>query len=247
MSAKARKHIAIRAVKALKPGEAVRDNEVRGFGCRRQRDARVYFLRTRYRGKREYFTIGEHGSPWTPEKARDEAKRILGDIAAGKDSALAREAERTAPDIREACRAVFPGARGSKTEAADGDGIPGAFGPVHPAGTGAYPGTGRDPRGRGAAPSLHAGDAAAGEPRPCRAVQAVQLGRKIRLSPGRLQPMPARGALPPRAGANASCRKPNLRTLPKRWRKPSGRAPSRPTSLPPCGSWCSRARAFRKC
>ena len=107
MSAKARKHIAIRAVKALKPGEAVRDNEVRGFGCRRQRDARVYFLRTRYRGKREYFTIGEHGSPWTPEKARDEAKRILGDIAAGKDSALAREAERTAPDIERLAERFF--------------------------------------------------------------------------------------------------------------------------------------------
>ena len=31
--------------------------------------------------------IGPHGSPWTPEKARKEAKRLLGLVAGGKDPA----------------------------------------------------------------------------------------------------------------------------------------------------------------
>jgi len=32
-------------------------------------------------------TIGQHGSPWTPDTARDEAKRILGLVATGRDPA----------------------------------------------------------------------------------------------------------------------------------------------------------------
>jgi integrase len=32
-------------------------------------------------------TIGQHGSPWTPDTARDEAKRILGLVAVGRDPA----------------------------------------------------------------------------------------------------------------------------------------------------------------
>jgi integrase len=36
-------------------------------------------------GKQQFFTIGRHGSPWTPDKARKEAKRVLGLVADGKD------------------------------------------------------------------------------------------------------------------------------------------------------------------
>jgi integrase len=39
-------------------------------------------------------TIGKHGSPWTPETAWAEAKRLLAEVAAGRDPAKAREAER---------------------------------------------------------------------------------------------------------------------------------------------------------
>jgi integrase len=38
-------------------------------------------------GRQRFFTIGPHGSPWTPEKARREAKRLLGLVADGKDPA----------------------------------------------------------------------------------------------------------------------------------------------------------------
>jgi integrase len=41
-------------------------------------------------------TIGKHGSPWTPETARAEAKRLLAEAAAGRDPATARREERHA-------------------------------------------------------------------------------------------------------------------------------------------------------
>jgi integrase len=39
-------------------------------------------------------TIGKHGSPWTPEMARTEAKRLLAEVAAGRDPAMMRRGER---------------------------------------------------------------------------------------------------------------------------------------------------------
>ena len=41
-------------------------------------------------------TIGKHGSPWTPETARIEAKRLLAEVAAGRDPARARQEDRKA-------------------------------------------------------------------------------------------------------------------------------------------------------
>jgi integrase len=41
-------------------------------------------------------TIGKHGSPWTPEQARAEAKRLLAEVARGGDPARERKEERTA-------------------------------------------------------------------------------------------------------------------------------------------------------
>ncbi|OPY98902.1 integrase [Bradyrhizobium sacchari] len=83
--------ITIRAVQALAPGEAIWDaghkEAVRGFGVRRQRDQATYVLKYRLFGRQRFFTIGRHGSPWTPEKARREAKRLLGLVADGKDPA----------------------------------------------------------------------------------------------------------------------------------------------------------------
>jgi integrase len=44
-------------------------------------------------------TIGKHGSPWTPEQARIEARRLLGQIAAGNDPLAARHDGRKAPTV----------------------------------------------------------------------------------------------------------------------------------------------------
>ncbi|CAL75161.1 putative phage-like integrase [Bradyrhizobium sp. ORS 278] len=87
--------ITVRTVQSLGPGEAIWDADhkeaVRGFGVRRQRGTPVYVLKFRASGRQRFFTIGPHGSPWTPEKARKEAKRLLGLVAQGKDPAAERE------------------------------------------------------------------------------------------------------------------------------------------------------------
>ncbi len=41
-------------------------------------------------GRTRRYTIGEHGSPWTPHTARQEAKRLLGEVRAGRDPAAER-------------------------------------------------------------------------------------------------------------------------------------------------------------
>ena len=73
-----------RAVDALADG-IMWDPEVRGFGVRARGDGKFYLLKFRDAGgKQRWHTIGRHGSPWTPETARREAKRLLGEVAAGK-------------------------------------------------------------------------------------------------------------------------------------------------------------------
>ena len=70
--------ITIRAVQSPAPGETIWDaghrQAVRGFGVRRQHGLPVYVVKYRAFGRQRFFTIGPHGSPWTPEKARKEAK-----------------------------------------------------------------------------------------------------------------------------------------------------------------------------
>jgi hypothetical protein len=48
-----------------------------------------------------WLTIGRHGSPWTPETARKEAKELLGLIAKGKDPATAKSMARNALSVRD--------------------------------------------------------------------------------------------------------------------------------------------------
>jgi integrase len=61
------------------------DSTVKGFGARRQRDGVFYYLRYRHNGAQIMKSIGRAGSPWTPDTARNEAKRLLGVVAAGAD------------------------------------------------------------------------------------------------------------------------------------------------------------------
>jgi hypothetical protein len=87
-------NITIRAVQALQKGEAIWDaghkEAVRGFGVRRQRDQATYVVKYRIHGSQRFVTIGPHGSPWTPDTARREAKKLLGQVAGGKDPADAK-------------------------------------------------------------------------------------------------------------------------------------------------------------
>jgi integrase len=100
-----------RSVEALKPGaggaEAVLwDSELKGFGVRVQRgDTKSYLLHYRVGTGRgaplRKLTIGRHGSPWAPEQARAEAKRLLGLVAQGKDPAGAKAEAKAAPTVAE--------------------------------------------------------------------------------------------------------------------------------------------------
>src|SRR5918998_5228734 len=87
------------AVDRLSPGEMVWDAEIRGFGVRCQRRDRVYMVKYRSQGRQRWFTIGKHGSPWTPELARREAKRLLGLVAEGKDPADTKRKDRSAATV----------------------------------------------------------------------------------------------------------------------------------------------------
>jgi integrase len=56
-----------------------------GFGARRQLKGVFYYLRYRHNGAQRMHSIGRHGAPWTPDTARNEARRLLGLVATGID------------------------------------------------------------------------------------------------------------------------------------------------------------------
>src|SRR5271166_876013 len=100
--------ISLEVVRSLKPGELAWDGgkgAVSRFGARRQKgDAVVYVVKYRTKdGRQRWHTIGRHGSPWTPDMARDEARRILGEVADGKDPASAKAEARKAKTVAELC------------------------------------------------------------------------------------------------------------------------------------------------
>src|SRR3954462_3140377 len=106
-----RNKITKRAVDALKPGpngaEAVLwDTEVKGVGVRVQRGGSKsyivhYRVGTGRRAPLRKVTIGKHGSPWTPDSARGEAKRLLGLVETGADPAGDKVARQEAPTVAE--------------------------------------------------------------------------------------------------------------------------------------------------
>ena len=77
------------------------DADVRGFGVRRQQRDASYVLKVRVGTRQRFLTIGRHGAPWTPETARREARRLLGEIAAGRDPADARAARKHSSTFNE--------------------------------------------------------------------------------------------------------------------------------------------------
>jgi integrase len=87
--------ISIRTVEALAAGQTLWDTTVSGFGVRRQTTAAVYVLKYRSGGRQRFLTIGKHG-PLTPDKARREAKRLLGEVATGSDPATAKAEAKSA-------------------------------------------------------------------------------------------------------------------------------------------------------
>lgn len=86
-------------VEKLPLGGLLWDEDLHGFGVRRQRGKPVYFVKLRIEGKQRWLTIGTHGSPWTAQTARAEAKRLIGSIAGGNDPATVRDLKRREPTL----------------------------------------------------------------------------------------------------------------------------------------------------
>ena len=86
-----------RAVDAARPTSRdtfLWDTEVKGFGLKATPAGnRIYVLQARLNGRLRRWTIGKHGSPITPDEARDKAIQWLGMIAKGDDPSEA-EAKR---------------------------------------------------------------------------------------------------------------------------------------------------------
>src|SRR5215467_8378590 len=108
--------VGLRQVRALKPGETVWDPKLPGFGARRQKSevvSYVLFYRTK-EGRQRWFTIGRHGAPWTPESARVEARKLLGEAADGADPAADKQSQRKASTVAELCDAYLTDAKAGR-------------------------------------------------------------------------------------------------------------------------------------
>jgi integrase len=111
-----RQRIGLRQVRALKPGDTVWDASLSGFGARRQKSEAVSYV-LYYRtgeGRQRWYTIGRHGAPWTAETAREEAKRLLGDVAHKADPAAEKRARRKAQTVSELCDLYFGDAKAGR-------------------------------------------------------------------------------------------------------------------------------------
>jgi integrase len=99
-----RTRIGLREVRALCPGEIAWDGAVAGFGARRQSGPAItYIVKFRTKeGRQRWHVIGRHGV-LTPETARQEARRILGDVVKGADPAAEKQTARKAKTVAELC------------------------------------------------------------------------------------------------------------------------------------------------
>lgn len=100
--AQSKKRIGIRDIAALPVNSVIWDSTVTGFGARRQRGESVsYILYFRTKdGRQHKITIGRHGAPWTPDTARAEAQRLLGEVVVkGKSPTAARLSVQTVAEL----------------------------------------------------------------------------------------------------------------------------------------------------
>jgi|ERR1700722_10255519 hypothetical protein len=100
--------ITIKSVAAIPLNRTVWDKgkgAVAGFGARRQKgEAVAYVLKYRTAsGRQRWHTIGRHGAPWTPELARAEARRVLGEVTKGADPAEEKLQGRKGKTVAELC------------------------------------------------------------------------------------------------------------------------------------------------
>jgi integrase len=106
-------------VDALPPGGTIWDEgkgAVAGFFARRQKSPAVSFV-VFYRtagGRQRFQTIGRYGAPWTVVAAREEARRLLGLVAAGGDPAGDKQEARKAENVGDLCDAYIADAEAGR-------------------------------------------------------------------------------------------------------------------------------------
>jgi integrase len=106
ISTPSRSRLGLRDIRSVQPGQTVWDGSVSGFGARRQGGQVVSYIvvyRTRD-GRQRTYTIGKHGSPWMPETARQEARRVLGEVVQGADPLADKIVGRKAITVAELCQ-----------------------------------------------------------------------------------------------------------------------------------------------
>lgn len=126
MSHSDRRKITKRLVDSIQPLEGediiIWDTELSGFRLRvRPTGRKVYEVRYRIEGSatQRQLTIGRHGSPWTPDAARDRARSILHAASQGEDLLETRQAARASLTVAALCEAYLrdgPGHKPTKRE-----------------------------------------------------------------------------------------------------------------------------------
>ena len=111
--------LTIKTIAAIPPGKTAWDDgrgAVTGFGARRQTgDSVAYIIKYRTAdGRQRWHTIGRHGSPWTPDLARAEARRLLVDVAKGDDPAAEKQQGRKAATVAQLCDEYLEAAKAGR-------------------------------------------------------------------------------------------------------------------------------------
>jgi integrase len=87
------------------------DSDIRGFGLKvTPSGQKIYIVQYRTGGREtsmRRYTIGKHGSPWTPETARREAVEIKARVTQGEDPAAQKLAARNDMTANELCDVYF--------------------------------------------------------------------------------------------------------------------------------------------
>ena len=109
-------------VDGAKPGERdyfVWDGDLKGFGFKVSKGGRKSYV-CQYRtaggraGASRRMTIGVHGSPWTVDQARTEARKLLGRAANGEDPATQKQAIKKRITVAQLCNLYLTDGCGTK-------------------------------------------------------------------------------------------------------------------------------------
>ncbi|WP_180980715.1 site-specific integrase [Sinorhizobium sp. M4_45] len=91
------------------------DDDLAGFGVKvTPAGKKVFVLQTRLHGRPKRYTIGTYGQPWSPDNARLEAKKMLGQVSAGIDPHEEKKSRRQDITISELADLYWEAAKAHK-------------------------------------------------------------------------------------------------------------------------------------